>query len=286
MMLGGRVLSILKMALTAGAISIGLIGCSSPRQAADENPSLVGYRLIDEGRSDAAIEHFQSLVDQDPASDEYRRGLSSAYALRGGFRVQNLVKPMREIDSANHLKDDLEDMIEFDSKSNSKVLTEFRSLLMMQTQVMVFLKSLHEIRSPTADQVEDLKTAVATLLPMKQVTQGDYLYMAVLDALILRFQIQNSQSEPIGQLSCEDWLQFGQKSLLKVANQYGQILTNLMAAKPSQKEEYQKQISMLEDASLKTSELTTTSLATLSLLKYASELEDIRILSANPQCGE
>ncbi len=267
--------------LIAGLVSTA---CSSPRQGVDSDPSMVGNRLIDDGRADEAIDHFQTLVDENPDSDEYRRGLASAYALRGGFRVQNLVAPIKEIDNAKAAKSSFEGISDFDFESNSEIVHKFSKVIAAQMEVMVFLKSLKSIQAPKPEQVDDLRSAVTALLLLKSISQSDYLYMAVLDTMVLRFEIQQLNLIPNSVQSCEEWLQVGQRNLLKVASHYGRILTYLSQARPSQDEQYQKQLTMLEDMALQTSELTTTSLATLSLLKYASDVPELKIIQPNPRC--
>src|SRR4051812_42593708 len=81
-------------------------GCTAPKTAKTSDPVRTGYQLIDDGKADQAIEHFQALCDEDPDNDDYIRGLSSAYALKGGFQVQILMDPLKAIRSAENFKND------------------------------------------------------------------------------------------------------------------------------------------------------------------------------------
>lgn len=267
-------LAVLFLLLLAG------VACSSPREESQKDPALVGYNLIDEGRADAAIDHFQVLVDENPDSVTYRRGLSSAYALRGGFRVQNLVKPMLEIRQADQMKREFENLFKQVAESKS-ALKPFEKTLAFQIELLVFLKKFEAIPVLTDKQALDLRTAISVLLELKKPAQGDYLYMAVLEALLLKKELSKS----LKAYTCEDAIGAVQTRIQASASHYGKIVFLLMRAQPSHSENYLKQENDLDHVVAETSLLTTSSLMTLSLVQYVSEPgAETRIFAAPPQC--
>ncbi len=84
-------ISFLKLAILAPATLLLLGACGSKKAEKSETPVLKAYRLIDEQRTDEAIELMEKSLSQDPGNYEYKVVLSSAYAHKGGIKIQKLL---------------------------------------------------------------------------------------------------------------------------------------------------------------------------------------------------
>jgi hypothetical protein len=67
------------------------ISCAKSRQQTQDDPVLEAYRLIDEQRTDEAIELLETSIANDPSNTTYKPVLASAYAHKAGIRIQTLI---------------------------------------------------------------------------------------------------------------------------------------------------------------------------------------------------
>jgi hypothetical protein len=76
--------------LAATLAAAAVLSCAR-RPAREHDPVLQAYRLIDEQRTDEAIELLEGKLAEDPDNADYKVVLASAYAHKGGIKIQKLV---------------------------------------------------------------------------------------------------------------------------------------------------------------------------------------------------
>ena len=255
--------------------------CTSSHESSDSDEVLVGYRLIDQGKSNEAIEHFQILVERDQDSDEYRRGLSSAYALRGGFKIQNLIQPMKEVEAADKNKEEVQNLVN-SLIEKDPVFAELKKFVGVHMELLVFIRKFQAVPTASVAEREDLQLSMSVLRSMKVMTQGDYLYMAILKTLILKSNLVHSPAVEFE--TCDDMFHLMQKRLVDLYSDYGQILSFLNNANPSREDQYAEQLKAIDNLVLETSTLTSVSVKALFLLDNAKESEAKRFINIAPQC--
>ncbi|MEZ0390789.1 MAG: hypothetical protein ACAH59_01140, partial [Pseudobdellovibrionaceae bacterium] len=208
------------------------------------------------------------------------RGLSSAHALKGGFRIQLLVEPMKAMKTAENLNKDFETLFKSLIAMRPE-LTELKGFLRLEIEILVFLRKFQAVPDLNSSQVKELQTSISILHDLKNPSQGDYLYMAVLQALILKAHVL----QPLKFENCQQAVRQVQTRLQSVANDYGKVITYMNFAQPSRQKDYEKQQAQIEQVLGETSLLTTSSLMTLSLVEHVSSATQPRIFISPPECS-
>ncbi len=91
-------LRFLRMLLILVLVSTGLIACGKDKDKNAESDVIVkAYRLIDEQRTDEAIQLLEDELRRTPENYHLKVVLSSAYAHRAGIKMQTLFPAMREL---------------------------------------------------------------------------------------------------------------------------------------------------------------------------------------------
>lgn len=73
------------------AILVALVGCSNKKSTQSEDVILRAYRLIDEQRTDEAIDLLEECRKAQPKNEECQIVLASAYAHKAGIKIQKFV---------------------------------------------------------------------------------------------------------------------------------------------------------------------------------------------------
>lgn len=87
-------------------LSFVFLGCSNKPENT-EDPVLESYRLIDNQRTDEAIDLLETHLANDQKNNTYRSVLASAYAHKAGIRIQKLVPAISESEKLKKLSEAL-----------------------------------------------------------------------------------------------------------------------------------------------------------------------------------
>lgn len=167
-------------------ISLMSFGCDK-QDRHNEDSVLRAYQLIDEQRTDEAIELLETELNKNPNSNEYKSVLASAYAHKAGIKIQKLVPVINQADCLNKLKEKSSEVDKKESFSNrlNKMAIDASSLFVKLSNVMEAYASVPVL---TADQATYLRHAIYLLTSIgKGLTQDDVLYRAVLEIILFKY---------------------------------------------------------------------------------------------------
>ncbi len=163
----------------------GLCGCGKTKQTHSESAVLKAYRLIDEQRTDEAIELLEHEVKREPNNREYKVVLASAYAHKAGIKIQKLVPVfsrshhLQKLNSASTAKEKMS----WGEKLNKKALN-ISALFIRLATVLASYSSI-----PIIDSEGELyiRHAIELLNSLdKKITQEAALYRAILEVILLK----------------------------------------------------------------------------------------------------
>lgn len=177
-----------------------LAACAPEKREHTESKKVEAYRLIDEQRTDEAVELLEDSLRKDPENAEYKVVLASAYAHKSGFRIQALIPAVAK---AKSFKQEDTQLV----KTITKAKEGGRAAAIMQlarvfNQFSEFLKIYHilpELQNET--QKIYLQHAVDLLSSLgKDLKPEDALYKAVLEVLLLKHELSD---QLVGEFSAE-----------------------------------------------------------------------------------
>lgn len=255
------------------------LACSNKQNTSQDDNLITGYQLIDSGRTNEAVDHFSILQQREPTNQDYLRGLGSAFAARAGFKVQNLTGPIQEINSLDSMKKNYSDLLEKWLAKDSK-LEPVKNLLSLEIEVVSFIKKISLIPSFTTDQIYDLKKAITTYQLLDPPSQGDYLYIAVLEALLLKSVLL----EQVPTLNCKQFIIALQDRFLEVASSYSSIIHHMKAGQPSRNESFAKQEKSIALALKDFSSITSNAVLAISAINIINSEDQLRIFTPNAEC--
>lgn len=180
----------MKKLITASLLAVACIvinACAkNDTQNKKEDVVLKSYRLIDEQRTDEAIELLESELASDPDNYEYKITLASAYAHKGGMKVQKFVPAVSKADKMKDLKLSLEDVDDKASVSN-QVNTTAINVARLLTQFAQFFEVYAVIPVINSDQATYIKHAIYLLNETDdRLKPEDALYRAILGIIMFK----------------------------------------------------------------------------------------------------
>lgn len=151
-----------------------VVGCSKDKSAAKNDEILKAYRLIDDQRTDEAIELLESSLRKNPNQYDQKVVLASAYAHKAGIKVQKLVKAVQLSKNLKDLKKKLPDQ-------------SSRSLAALFMRLSKALSTFNAIPSVSVEQSEYLRHAIEILKSLEdQIRPHDAVYRAVLNIVLFK----------------------------------------------------------------------------------------------------
>lgn len=176
-----------KLALIPALVVFTLIFCGCGKQQNhNEDTVLKAYRLIDEQRTDEAIELLEGELNKTPNNNEYKSVLASAYAHKAGIKIQKLVPVISQADRLKKLKEKYEGIDKKSSFSNqlNKLALNASSLFIKLSSMMEAYASVPVL---SVDQATYLRHAIYILNSIgKSATQEDVLYRAILEVVLFK----------------------------------------------------------------------------------------------------
>lgn len=152
----------------------------------EETPTLKAYRLIDEQRTDEAIEVLEVELQKEPHQIEYTSALASAYAHKAGIKIQKLIPVVTQADRVNKLKDkfiEISDKHSASEKINDSAVNTSIFLIKLSTMIDAYAA----VPVLTKEEAVYLKHAIGLLNKIgKNITADDVLYRAVLEIILFK----------------------------------------------------------------------------------------------------
>ena len=166
-------------------LSVLVLGCAK-KEDKKEDTVLKAYRLIDEQRTDEAIELLESAIAKEPSNTQYKAVLASAYAHKGGIKVQKLVPIINHSEKLKKLSEKLPEVNKSESHSQ-RVNQTALNLAALLLRFSGFLEAYASVPLVTKDQATYLRHAIYILNDLgDKVRQEDVLYRAILEIVLLK----------------------------------------------------------------------------------------------------
>lgn len=179
-----------------------LLSCSKKTKYQNQSDVLVeSYRLIDEQRTDEAIQLLENALKQDGQNKELKVALASAFAHKAGFKVQKLVTAIKQIEKLskvekeekkNKQKREEQERARKESggdSNNDKKIDEnaFEVAFLLQ-KYTIFLETFASIPSVSNEQSKMLLHAVSIMNELgTNIEQKHAVYRAILNILIVKY---------------------------------------------------------------------------------------------------
>lgn len=177
---------ILKVTLTFSLMAAALLGCGTKNDTQQSEPVLKAYRLIDEQRTDEAIELLESSLVQEPANSEYKVVLASAYAHKAGIKIQKLVPVIIQSDKLKRMNVQIPE-IGHNQQPNKAVNAGALNIALLLNRFAGFFETYASVPIVTPDQATYLTHAIYLLNDVgAQIKQEDVLYRAVLEVVLFK----------------------------------------------------------------------------------------------------
>lgn len=271
----------MKYSLVLAFILLFTMACSPKKSDSDES-LVTGYQLIDEGRNDEAVTHFETLLETHPENQDYQRGLGSSYAARAGFSVQMLAGPMKSIQEIDAIKNSARELLE-KVLGSGKNLKSVEAFLAAELEILALIRKLQAIPRFSKSALWDLKEAISIYSTLPNRSQGDHLYLAVLSALVMRSQLENSN---LNFGSCQQALMVSKSLFFSTASQYIKILDFLKMAQPSRSKDYQEQIKRVVSSMGQLNDMTSEMMGAVLIGSSLAASSPLQIFKTPPTCNE
>lgn len=221
-------------------IGLALASCSK-KEEPQESTMMRSYRLIDEGRSDEAIDLLEQAEDENPKDIAIKVTLASAYARKANVRVQTLAPVVFAVQKYDALQD-----ANAKGTSSSSAAKGVGLVLSAIERVSSIWAIYAAIPNMEKDQLPYLKHAVQILDAVAgELTPKDHVYRGILKAVILKSVIENElmTSHDLTDETfdaCKPNFVALQSALNDIAKVLNDILDDMVIANPHQKAAMEK----------------------------------------------
>lgn len=214
------------------------VGCAPEKKQQNESTSVKAYRLIDEQRTDEAIQLLETSLREEPDNQDYKIILASAYAHKAGFGVQKLIPLMSRAKSFK--QDDALFLKIIEELKKDEKPAQIMQLARLFNQMSEFAKIYNAIPSTeSVYEVAYLEQAIDILNKVgKDLKPEDALYRGVLEILLLKHILSEKL---IGQINteiklenCQVDLSTANLSIIRLGKLLIDIYYDIGIANPSQ----------------------------------------------------
>lgn len=169
-------------------ISIGILftGCSSVKQDKTMDPALEAYRLIDEQRTNEAIQLLEDSLDKHPDNAEYKVVLASAYAHKAGVRIQTLVPIFSQAGKIKKANAQIKDA-DLNKSNSERVNDGALAIANLLTQYAGIFEAYTSIPFVNPELAIYLRQAIQLLNSIgPSIKSEDILYRVVLEVVLFK----------------------------------------------------------------------------------------------------
>ena len=165
-----------------------MFGCAGSKNEGVRNDTVLeAYRLIDDQRTDEAIQLLETSLVADPSKSEYKVVLASAYAHKAGIKIQKLVPMLTQSDKIKKLNDQSLDA-SLDDSVSGKVNSGALNIARLLTKFSGFFEAYALVPTVTKNQAVYLTHAIYLLNDVgNDLKPEDVLYRAVLETVLFKY---------------------------------------------------------------------------------------------------
>lgn len=166
-------------------------GCGNKNSHKD-NPTLTAYRLIDDQRTDEAIELLETELAKNPDHVEYKVILASAYAHKSGIKVQKLVPIITQADKLEKLGRKIDDQKKRNDL-NGKVQDAAYKASSLLSKFAIILETYDSVPTVSEEQAVYLRYAIYLLNDIgDKISPEDVIYRIVLETILLKHMLNEN----------------------------------------------------------------------------------------------
>lgn len=279
-----------------------MVACGKSNKVSNETPLLRSYRLIDENRTDDAINYLTSQIDErdavapsgqddSPDTTRLRVALASAYGKKAGVDVHAMAKAFQAGKSIASVK-----AVKFDKIDEAKASNQDHQLEALAVWIVESLKGVEVVEvipKIEADKIMYLQQAIRILNSTPKLLPGDLVYSALLKVIYVRAEFEVSELKTVlptvhqenGQCIAKvsdfrDYLVRASKLLLSAYDDLGNAM-------PTKKAQFQKDSQVIVDLTTSIASVTaaTDILDTVSLDTMNRIYKSLGLASQNISCG-
>lgn len=174
--------------ILVGVVIAALCGCTYNKSNENETPVLKAYRLIDQQRSDEAIEIMERALEAEPDNYEYKVTLASAYSHKAGLKIQKLVPVILKAQESEQNRTQLEKKLSISTNAqNDQAQKYVINLVTLLMQFSGYIETYRAIPEIDADKVIYLKYAVQLLYETgNQIKKSDALLRSIMNVVLFK----------------------------------------------------------------------------------------------------
>lgn len=237
-----------KLIFAALFLVVSLGACGSKNE-----PVLNAYRLIDEHRTDEAIELLENALQENPDNAEYKAVLASAYAHKSGVRIQNLVPAINQTDKLKNISDKLP-VVSNEKSASENVNTSARNVVVLLSRFAYVFDAYSSIPVIEKTQANYLRHAIFLLNDIgSTIKPEDALYRAVLELVLFKHILAENiigefkDSENKNQNSCRIDLGNVNDTIVQLGKLVIDIYNDIGITQPRQAEAMKKSAAQVAD---------------------------------------
>lgn len=223
-----------------------VVSCSNQKNDKGHDDTVLhAYRLIDENRSAEAIELLEGALTEDPSNDEYKVVLASAYAHKGGIRIQSLAAAIQKSTQLSQLKDRID--LKTDQTIVSKVDAGAANFAAMLVKFSATIEVFTAVPRVDRTQAIYLVQAINLLNSLGQrIKPEDVIYRGVLQIVLLKHYLAEDligefvPPEVQDESSCRIDLANVNDSIIKIGELLIDIFNDNGFANPKQAEDMKR----------------------------------------------
>lgn len=160
----------------------------------EKNVVVESYRLIDEKRTDEAIQLLENALKDDEQNVDLKMALASAYAHKAGFRIQKLVPAVKQIEKLNKIlkEEEKKKKEERNSVTGKKIDENASEIAFVLLKYTIFLETFASIPSPSQEESKILLHAISIINDLGNDIQPKHaIYRVVLSILLIKYYMTN-----------------------------------------------------------------------------------------------
>lgn len=213
-------------------LSFVILSCAKKENNSSHKDVVVeSYRLIDEKRTDEAIQLLENALKDDEQNVDLKMELASAYAHKAGFRIQKLVPAVKQIEKLNKiLKEEKKKKEEKNPAAEKKIdenASEIASILLKYT---IFLETFASIPSPSQEESKILSHAISIINDLGNAIQPKHaIYRAVLSILLIKYYMTNGlvDDPELALIKNKEFCQIEVKNLSLYIRKLGELIVDV-----------------------------------------------------------
>lgn len=222
--------------------TVSSLSCGKKSSAYSDGVVVLSYRLIDSNRTDEAIELLEQNLALQPANIEYRIILASAYAHKGGFRIQRFVPVLSQRQNFSQIRNSFR-RNNSDSGESESMANSIANIL-MGASGLFRIYSVIPVIEP--DRIFYIRHAIEILKAVPHIESEHALYKAILEVLLFKHLFSEKLAAEFTQpanrteSSCRIDLMVVNDVTLEMGRLLIEIFSDLSISKPSSQESFQE----------------------------------------------